>query len=108
MTAVASPLAPWTKAMLDMLADGAWHSREAVILAGCRAVPPGRAFRAGEYHRNRPDKRPSGPGPRVKGSRDDSIRNGARALARQSLNHLTRRGHVARRGDSVRVKGRRR
>lgn len=100
---VASPLSPWTARALEILADGAWHPIAVVIDAAAKTVPPGRAFRMAEYQRNQPARRPDGPGARVRGGRDTSIRTGAHETARKAVLDLRRRGRIERDGDRIRL-----
>lgn len=87
------PLKPWTAAALELLADGEWHPRELVIVEAMKSVPPGVAFRDAEKERNRAQRRPNGPGPRVKGTDETSITTGARNIARDCLANLEHARH---------------
>lgn len=99
---MAAPLTAWTRRALDELADGAWHLYDDVVTAAALVVPPGRAYRQGEYSRQLANRRPNGPGPRVRGDRDVSVHVGARELARKAVLGLIRNGAVERDGDRIR------
>lgn len=86
-------LRPWTAAALAVLDDGGWHPREDVLRAGMRAVPPGVAFRDGEKDRNRANRRPNGPGPRITGTNETSIDVGARNIVRDCIGGLLAAKH---------------
>ncbi len=95
---MANRRSPARVAIMAALADGEWHDREQLLEVGARAVPPGRAFRAGEADRQR--QRPLGPGPRVRGGEATSIAAGRRAVARAVLKTLA---GVERDGDRYRL-----
>lgn len=93
MVARLVPLKPWTAAVLAILEDGGWHAREHVIVESMKAVPPGVAFRDAEKERNRSQRRPNGPGPRVKGTDETSISAGARNMVRDCIANLLTAKH---------------
>jgi hypothetical protein len=97
---MAGRMTPWTEAMVHHLADGRWYQREEIIRVGMRSVPPGRALQ--ERERTRAYLVRTGTGHRPARTADERIAAGARTLARTSLLHLIRRGHVERRGELVR------
>lgn len=95
------PLAPWSRRILDLLADGAWHDRDEILEAAAAMVPPGKAFRRGEHVRrcqlaNRDQ-------PRTRGGRDTAISTGRRTYARDALHSMIAVGRVIRDGNKVRV-----
>ena len=104
---MSAPLAPWSKAISAVLADGRWHTRDELFAAALPTIPPGRAARRGELDReiNRAS-RGAEPAPRRKG---DAHYTGARTIVRGVLRSAVIRGRVERDGDRYRLtpKGRR-
>lgn len=49
-------LQPWSLVVWEQLGDGLWQSLEEVIGEGCRAVPPGLAYRKAAAGRHYDDK----------------------------------------------------
>lgn len=88
--------APWTAAMLDLLADGDWHPYTAVIAAGAVHVPPGQAARTAErtLTLSRERRHTAKPRPR---DQTAAIARGQRERARDCLFGLIRRAHIERR-----------
>lgn len=87
-----APLSVWTRAIIDVLADGAWHDREELLAAAAAVVPPGVAARRAEQDR----RERSGAPHRTRGH-DQVVAIGARSVARGSLKGLDRSGTVERR-----------
>lgn len=48
--------APWLQQAYDILADGQWHLRDAVVREMVKLVPPGVAFRRGRVVMREPDR----------------------------------------------------
>jgi hypothetical protein len=98
---VSPPLAPWSRRILELLADGAWHDREELITAAMATVPPGMAFRRGEILRRcqlaNPDQ------PRSRGGRDTAIATGRRTYARDAIHSMIGVGRIIRDGNKVRA-----
>lgn len=90
---------PWGEAIDALLADGQWHSIEAVVVAAMAVVPPGAGYRCGERRRR---EYAGAPEQRVTGTADRAVATGARRLVRNLLNERVRRGTVERQGDQVR------
>lgn len=93
-----TPLSPWSARMDDVLADGEWHELEEVLAAGVKIVPPGMAYRKGEWNR----LRLKGPDTRHVGTRERSVATGARIIARKSIESRLQRGTVERWGSRIR------
>jgi hypothetical protein len=45
---MSTPLAPWTARVLEILADGDWHTYDELVAAAGPLVPPGRSIRTAE------------------------------------------------------------
>lgn len=93
---------PWAKHLFGILSDHEWHDTEDVIHSVMLTVPPEKAFRRGEGCRQQKDKRPRGPGARVRGDDSDSIAVGARSLAWQTISNHIRLGRIER--DDTRIR----
>lgn len=87
--------APWTQAILDLLADGDWHPYTAVIAAGAMHVPPGQAARTAERTLTLSRQRRHTVKPRPR-DQTAAIARGQRERARDSLFGQIRRGHIER------------
>lgn len=86
--------------MLDVLADGSWHELEDVLRVGMPLVPPGIAYRKGEWARLH---RRGTPGERTRGDASVSVAAGARWKVRDAIWNQVYRGHVERDRDQVRI-----
>ena len=85
-------MSPWTARVLDVLADGEWHTRAELLAAAMPLVPPGKAYRMGEWRR----LRSSSPGPRRRGDDDVSVAAGAREIVGKVLCGLVADGRIER------------
>lgn len=94
-----TPLAPWTLRMDEVLADGEWHELEQVLAAGVKMVPPGMAYRKGEWSRTR---RGDAPATRHVGTRETAVAAGARIIAKKSIESRIRYGSIVRWGSRIR------
>lgn len=92
----------WGACIDELLADGEWHEREELIVAGVAVVPPGVAYREGEKLRRKDRSGRAAPEGRVLGSRGVSVAAGARSIVRQAIRNRTRKGTAERRGDRIR------
>lgn len=95
-----TPRSPWMVKIYELLADGAWHDRETLVLAAMPLVPPGKAARQAAYDRARlaATRRAQGvPTIPSNGRPQDTQTVGARAKVTHSLSAATRRGHLERR-----------
>ena len=91
---------PWLVKIHELLADGAWHDREALVDAAMPLVPPGKAARQAAYDRARlaATRRAQGvPTIPSNGRPQDTQTVGARTKVTHSLSAATRRGHLERR-----------
>ena len=95
---MATPRSPWTARMDEVLDDGEWHELEEVLAAGITMVPPGRAYRKGEWNR----LRLKGPATRHVGTREQSVATGARIIARKSIESRLSNGTLVRWGSRIR------
>jgi hypothetical protein len=88
------------RAMLEVLADGGWHTSAELLAAGSNAVPPGFASRVGERSRL---NHPGAPLERRLGDQSTAIASGARAVARKALWKLAEQCECDGDGDRYRL-----
>lgn len=91
---------PWMVKVYELLADGAWHDRETLVLAAMPHVPPGKAARQAAYDRARLNTRRRTRGvPEVPSSSrpQDPQTVGARTKVTHSISAALRYGHLQRR-----------
>lgn len=98
------PLTEWRKRINEILADGEWHDREEVVQDAMRLVPPGVAFRRGEYYRVKALRKQYGKEAaqeraRQKGDDRDAILAGKRALVAEALQGSLASGAIEKRKD---------
>lgn len=87
-----SPPAPHTVAILEILSDGQWHTRDELIAKAGVKIPPGRAVRKAEGERSRQRARPTKSGKtlrRPEFSDDHTIAVGRKLLVGQTLSNLS-------------------
>lgn len=89
-----TPRAPWTAKVLELLADGRWHTVDELVDAASPLVPPGRAAREAERCRVAQQLDRTGTTtPRIF-DRGDPHASGARRLVVSSLWGLSRRAVI--------------
>lgn len=93
----------WGARVEELLADGRWHALEDVIAAAAKLVPPGRAYRKGEWNRAR---RGNAPAQRRLGTRETAVATGARIIAKKAVEDRLRNGTAERIGDRIRGRSR--
>lgn len=99
MTVAVRARKPWGEKLVEVLGDGEWHDREAIIGAVAAVVPPGVAYRRGEQARLQLRQ---ADGARTRGEDTTSVATGAREVARKTLNQAVRRKVVERSGELFR------
>lgn len=101
---MATRRSPWTRAILEVLADGQWHDRAELVDVARPAVPPGRAYRNGERNRARMHalRSDTALAERTRGDRQSSIDTGAHLIVVEALRGLARRSVIERDGDRYR------
>lgn len=93
---------PWTTRVLEVLADGEWHTLEELVEAAGPLIPPGRATRQAHYSRDwqrarrRADGRPEASAAAREARTDGAEMTGRRQLIVASVNSLVRYGRVER------------
>lgn len=99
------PRSPARNAIEAVLADGDRHSRDQLLEAAARAVPPGRAWRAAERERRSKQRARRGSGlgetARQRGDQDQVIAAGARRIASDALASAVRNGAALRLADGT-------
>lgn len=92
---------PWMVKVYELLADGAWHDRETLVVAAMPHVPPGKAARQAAYDRARLNTRrrtrgvPESPSssrpqdPQTVGARTKVGHTIGNAISRGQLQHRT-------------------
>lgn len=89
-----TPRAPWTVKLLEVLADGRWHTVDELVDTAGPLVPPGRAARVAESRRAWQSELRNGTRlPRVKAT-DTAHDVGRRCLVVTALHGLRIRGVV--------------
>lgn len=88
---MATPLTPWTKAILACLDDGDWHTVSELLSVALPTIPQQRALRQTERERAR--QRTGEPNPAYQG---DPVLRGARDIVRNTLRGMTRYGRLER------------
>lgn len=92
---MANHRAPWTNALLSILADGEWHDWEEVVQKSMPLVPPGRAIKKGEASRLTTAK-VRGKTPLAVRDHGDARLTGARLIVLGSLRAQIENGRVER------------
>lgn len=90
---MSAPRSPWTDRLLEVLADGEWHTYDELAAAAGPLVPPGYAQRTNESNRTRMSSRRNGD-PRARhGAFDhaDPITAGQRRVVIHALWKLSQR-----------------
>lgn len=96
---MATPFTAWGLRIDELLADGEWHELEDVYSFAATVVPPGRAYRQGEFDRSR---RAGAPATRQVGTRETAVTAGARRIVKKTVESRIRRGTVVRWGSRIR------
>lgn len=95
-----APRSPWMVRAYELLADGDWHDRDAVVTAVMPLVPPGKAIRQhqrdleGARARRAANGAPPSPAGRRPGNPTTS---GARRKAMNAISRATADGRIERR-----------
>ena len=95
-----TPRSPWMVKVYELLADGAWHDRETVVVAAMPLVPPGKAARTAVDNRDRmaATRRQQGvPVNPSQARRHDDQAVGARTKVTHSISAALSYGHLQRR-----------
>lgn len=84
------PRAPWTDRLLEVLADGRWHTYDELVDAAGPLVPPGRAIRHTEDNRARLSARRNGTARPRRGPWDkgDPLVHGRRRIVVEAIKKL--------------------
>lgn len=90
-----SPVKPWTRHFFEALQSGEPQTYAKVLVEAAAFVPPGRAYREAERHRESRRTKDGVTTPRVKAYNSATlIREGSRSIVRASLRIAIRNGRI--------------